>query len=136
MASEVPRRTLETDHTCPTCSRSFSTKYTLENHIRRIHNRDDDDKELETLCTSVRCTYKSMKKHDVQRHTQTCMFVLLDQELEKQAIEFRNRCEEDRTKRNKLKRKHEDELAQRDLEIQCLNYRVKFLEELLMKSKS
>lgn len=108
--------------------------------MRRFHINETDDQAKEFLCTSPRCSYKSNKKSDTRKHAEKCMYVFLDRELDQQAVELKQKYEEELAKRDLLKQESDQqyvqELTKRDTQIQCLTYRIQFLEELMLKYKS
>jgi hypothetical protein len=61
------------------CAKNFSTKYTLQSHIQKIHNKPSEDQL--TQCSSERCDYSSHKRHDVMRHVEKCQYVMIDREV-------------------------------------------------------
>lgn len=67
------------NHVCDLCSKNFSTKYTLQSHIQKIHNKPSEDQL--TQCSSERCDYSSHKRHDVMRHIEKCQYVIIDREV-------------------------------------------------------
>lgn len=75
---------------CPHCDKLFSTKYTLKTHVNTIHRRETTSSEpVETIlsCGSARCSFQTKYPYDLKRHMGTCLFVVIDTEVEKKELE-------------------------------------------------
>lgn len=68
-----------TDYVCNVCTKSFSTKYTLQSHIQRLHQKPVENEPTE--CLSDRCSYTSMKRSDLKKHIEKCQYVMIDREV-------------------------------------------------------
>lgn len=103
----------ENPHICTICNRVYSTKYTLANHIKCVHKKDESS---ELKCTSDKCNFKTMYLSELKKHTKKCSFLLIE-----------NECE-------KIKIKHKEDLEKMKIEIESKH--VEDLEKMKMEFES
>jgi hypothetical protein len=108
----------ESKNVCEKCNKSFATKYTLKNHIEsKICDKNDS-----TLCSSKRCSYKSLSRSDLQKHLKTCKYIEIDTIVDKIKEEHKKETE-------KLKEEHKKEIE--NLRIENLNNIIRMKEEYI-----
>lgn len=111
---------------CSICNKVYSSKYTRDKHITRVHG--DESAPVQVLtCLSDRCSYQTRYGWELKKHMSKCMHVQIDQALSCQQQEF-----EKLQQHNELL--HREELTKKDIEIRRLLAQLEVVEARLEKA--
>ena len=72
----------ENKNVCIKCNKTFSTKYTLKNHIE-TKVCESKNEYISIKCLSNRCLYQTQNRYDLQKHLKTCKHIEMDSVVDK-----------------------------------------------------
>ena len=110
---------------CEKCNKMFFSKYTLKNHLEsKICERKNLSLCLPIKCSSLRCSYETQNKSDLQKHLKICKYIEIDSIVEKIKEEHKKETEI-------LNREHKKEIEILNRDIENLNNIINVKEEYM-----
>ena len=84
----------ENKNVCEKCNKIFFSKYTLKNHVEsKICERKISNLCLSVKCSSLRCSYETLNRSDLQKHLKTCKYIEIDLIVDKLKEEHKKELE-------------------------------------------
>jgi hypothetical protein len=85
------------DQVCTECGKGFVNKHTLATHTRRIHFKileTSEPVEIEQFrCSSARCSFTTIYRAEWKRHSDKCLFITFDHEIQRLTDQHRHEIE-------------------------------------------
>lgn len=76
---------------CPQCAKEFVSKYTLDTHMKRVHQKcleSGEDIQLEQFrCRSERCPYLTKYRFELNKHISKCVYVAAEKDIQQAVTE-------------------------------------------------
>lgn len=103
---------VEAGSLCTLCGKIMSNKSNLIKHVRCVHRRSNMSNDVEDLtefeCFAEQCSFKTMYQADLKKHTQKCIFVLVNNAIHNEQEKNRIAIEQQLTT---IRKQHSSEIA-------------------------
>ena len=123
---------------CPQCAKEFVNKYTLETHMKRVHQKcleSGEDIQLEQFrCRSERCPYLTKYRFELNKHISKCIYVATEKDIQQAVAEaVAQQMTTHKDEVQKLKDDYREHLVQQtaDSKDEILKLKDQMLQEVL-----
>ena len=128
----------ENKNICEKCNKTFSSKYTLKNHLESkiCERKINSNLSIPVECSSIRCKYQTQNRSDIQKHLKTCKYIEIDSIVYDINKEHKKEIENYQIEIGNLNKEHKKEIENYQIEIGNLNKDIEKMTLLLEKAVS